>query len=593
MISLKNIQLFYGRSLIEDGSMDIYNQQMTGIIGESGCGKTTLLQKIGLLDDIGDMIYTFHNIDVHNQSHNTKIDILRNHICFVMQDIYLFEDYTIGEMIKVYAKLVRKELCDDDIYRLLDDVDLSLDIQTYIHHLSGGEKQRLMIVCGLLKEAELFIFDEPFAYLDDENALRIFQIIQKIAYEEKKMVVISTHDERIYHQFDRIYKIEDRKLSLIKDSKHEDINKTMNEQPFSLSLLYDYIKLNLKKHRVKNICLCLMLSLLISLLVSITMFHENFEKVNGQSLLSLMKNEVIVIPAKGNTIKPKTVAALQSDLYEYNIYSHYVYQNADFIKLKYYLDNEQKSFDIFHELSYSAINDKKMKKPIYMSYSLYRSLQDNQCLYSDQWNQQTLFTASYVLNPTEDNEQSLYIPYADFKSYLKERKIDIGLQTCSYLKIPIQSLEEIEIIEEKLPDDLVINQESFVSTSLDMIKIFNKDYIYIFVVLSLIMILCYKVLDIFKVRKDFILLKIFGVPRSSLILMKGIEEIIVLFISEFFTICFSAILLMVMKIFILETLMNIMVSSLCIYIGIYILTLLLYSLFIMKIPMISLLRKNM
>lgn len=45
MISLKNIQLFYGRSLIEDGSMDIYNQQMTGIIGESGCGKTTLLQK--------------------------------------------------------------------------------------------------------------------------------------------------------------------------------------------------------------------------------------------------------------------------------------------------------------------------------------------------------------------------------------------------------------------------------------------------------------------------------------------------------------------------------------------------------------------
>lgn len=591
MISLNNIQISFQEELIKNGTMKIYDGQITGIIGESGCGKTTLLQKIGLLDDLQDMEYIWNDICIHEKQQAEKNQILRDHVCFIMQDIYFFDRYTIEEMMRVIAGFVGKTLKDDDISHSLDAVNLSLDKNTLISHLSGGEKQRLMIACGLLKDADLFIFDEPFSYLDEENAMNIFSIIQEIAYIKKKMVVISTHNENFYQLFDRIYKIQNCSLDLIKEAHHNDIMVNLSKKSFSFSHLYEYIKLDLIKYKIKNISFCLIISLMTTLLINIVMFHHNFENVNGKSLLSLIKNEIIVVPKEGDVIKPKKMASLQNDFYDFQIYNYFEYINQDFIHLKYYLDNEQNCFDIYQHVNIAMIDDQLIQQPLYMTYSLYRSLKNTQCMYDD-FDKQTSFTVSDVLDPSEDNQLAIYIPYSLFVEYMKERNIDIGLIESHYLKIPIHSLKDIEHIEKRLPDDLMVSKESFLSTSLDIIKIFNKDYMNVFIVLLLIMMICIKIFDLFKDHKNLLLLKTFGIPSSFLVYVKCIEEIVLLVINVLLTIVFSIVSLILMKLLTVDILLNTVLYSLYIYCSFFMIVLIVYTIFVKKISATALLRHH-
>lgn len=92
-------------------------------------------------------------------------ELRQNAISFIFQENYLFEHLSLIENILFFANMTNHKLSEKQIREYLDFVDLNLDFNTSLKTMSGGERQRLAIVCGIVKDAKLFIFDEPTSYL--------------------------------------------------------------------------------------------------------------------------------------------------------------------------------------------------------------------------------------------------------------------------------------------------------------------------------------------------------------------------------------------------------------------------------------------
>lgn len=590
MIGIKNINLAFERVLLDQGELCIRNGLLTGIIGESGCGKTSLLQMIGLLSNSGTMKYTFDGISIDDLSSREKMQILREDICFVMQDIYLFEDLTIYEIMKLYASFVNREINEDDVYKCLHQVNLHLDIHTYTKTLSGGEKQRLCIACGLLKNAKLFIFDEPFANLDKENIKRVLTIIQELAYQDNKMVVISTHDQQIYKQFDVIYQFKNQRLVLQKDATHKDVKLESQHNPFHFSSLMSYVHLYYRKHKWKSIGLSSLMAIIIALLVVIGNFNQSFQQTNGTSLLSLMKNEVVIIRKDVKVISPKEQAVLKSKLSEYEVYNAYSFRDFQNMTVNSYLDNEKESFQVLEVFNEEGmLNNQKTDKPIFMTYSMYRSLHNER---SYVINNSLSIKASHILNPSEDTMSGIYIPYEDMEQYLKDIGIDIGLMETACLKVPINSVEDIAIIEKLMTDEYQMLHDEFIGVSIQAAKIFEKSTVNIFVFITLFVLFIYKIFDVIKVKKDLILFKMSGIHNYDLCLMKAYQEGILFICNIIISIILMATISKVLNILVFESFMDMMFLIVIWNIGMYIVLLIIYFVMISLFSPAAMLRKN-
>ncbi len=583
MIHINNIYIEFDEVVIKDGSIDIYYDQITGIVGESGSGKTSLLLQIGLLDKNLHMNYEFNNQIINHMNQNKKDDLLRNDISFIMQDIYFFEGLTIKELIKLYAQIINKDMSEEDIYQLLHNVNLQLSLDTPIDTLSGGEKQRLSIACGLLKNAQLFIFDEPFAYLDKQNQQDILNLIKKLAYEEHKMVVITTHNEDMWNQFDRLYAIKDNQLSLIKDSHPNQIEKHLEHTPFQFRVLKSYVHLNNQHHRLKNIMILSSFIIVISLLVSIGKFNENYQKATGTSILNLMKNEVMIIHKDASEITPKEQTILRSNLYEYTLYSDYTYQSIDNISLAGYLDNEKDSFQIFMNLESDSIINNKNVQPIYISYSLYkRNNHENQLTFIDSSLNQLNIQCTYILDPSDETNNIIYIPYDTYIQILNSYDIDTNLENTNLLKIPINSIDDIKTIKEKLPDNYTIIEPEVIKISLDTAQLFNRKYINILTIILLLALFIYKIFEFIKDQKDIALWKMLGVQNKQLILMKVYQESIYFILITIMSIIICTLFLLLFNILTYSSFINIVLLIIMYDVILYVLLLIIYILLIIN-----------
>lgn len=113
--------------------------------------------------------------------------------------------------------------------------------------MSGGEKQRLAIVCGIVKDAKLFIFDEPTAYLDEENKKIILSIIQQLAHTFNKMVLVATHDNILLNIADQVYKIVDMKIVHLRESAYQIENNNFKRKKLDEKVLRNYVYKKNKK----------------------------------------------------------------------------------------------------------------------------------------------------------------------------------------------------------------------------------------------------------------------------------------------------------------------------------------------------------
>ncbi len=211
IIKLAGVSKKYdGNEIFSDIHLSIELGEMVAIIGESGKGKTTLLNIMGLITkkDEGDLtICGVKNPTIHSKS---SMLLRREKIGYLFQNYGLVDDETVlwNLMLALEYKKDNKKTKKEKVNRLLQEFDLIYLKDKMVYQLSGGEQQRIAIVRLILQESELIFADEPTASLDADNEKKIMEYLKRLNAEGKTIVVV-THNKNILHYFHRIINLKD------------------------------------------------------------------------------------------------------------------------------------------------------------------------------------------------------------------------------------------------------------------------------------------------------------------------------------------------------------------------------------------------
>lgn len=202
MIKLANVnKSFDKRIVLSDISLSIDKNEFVCITGESGVGKTTLLNIIGLLDkpDNGEVSLQGKT----NFSRKNVLELRRTFFGYIFQDFLLIQDETVRENINV-SRQYNKQVTDKDIEDVMEKVKLSVNyLDKKICYLSGGEQQKVAIARMMLKPYELVLADEPTGNLDNENKREVIEIFKGLKKSGKTIICV-THDKDVSDSADRV-----------------------------------------------------------------------------------------------------------------------------------------------------------------------------------------------------------------------------------------------------------------------------------------------------------------------------------------------------------------------------------------------------
>lgn len=189
----------------------IEENEFVGIMGRSGCGKTTLLKLLGLIDRPTAGKLYFRDKPVGELWADELSDIRRRRLGFVFQDFYLMDSLTVEENIMLPMILDKAEetRCFENAREHAEHFNISHLLKKYPYELSGGERQRAAICRALINQPDLILADEPTGNLDSKSGKIVIEALDKIHQEYKKTIVMVTHDPQIAGHCSRIIFLKD------------------------------------------------------------------------------------------------------------------------------------------------------------------------------------------------------------------------------------------------------------------------------------------------------------------------------------------------------------------------------------------------
>jgi len=205
---------FGTRTLWRDVNFSVNRGQMVALTGPSGSGKSTLLNCLGLLErpSSGRIYYEGKVITGLNRRETRKFR--RNNLGYLFQSYALIENATVADNLEIAVKprsLLRAK-SNAAIAEALEGVGLTGRENEVIHHLSGGEQQRVALARLMLQQPALILADEPTGALDGANSEMVVDTLRDMS-KAGCTVIIATHDDAVRDRCDDVFAIE--KASLI------------------------------------------------------------------------------------------------------------------------------------------------------------------------------------------------------------------------------------------------------------------------------------------------------------------------------------------------------------------------------------------
>ena len=216
-IVVKNLVKEYGtdnnKVIANDNiSFEIDEGDFVVILGPSGAGKSTLLNIIGGMDSATSGSINVFGKEIVGLNDKELTRYRREDIGFVFQFYNLIPNLTVLENVELAGQIVKQSKPAEDI---LKQVGLEHRMNNFPSQISGGEQQRVAIARAIAKNPQLLLCDEPTGALDYKTGKNILNILKEYCKNEKRTVIIITHNSSIAQAADKVIEIYDAKVKKV------------------------------------------------------------------------------------------------------------------------------------------------------------------------------------------------------------------------------------------------------------------------------------------------------------------------------------------------------------------------------------------
>ena len=222
-IKVENVDFSYDkeRKILKNVNIDVDNRSMIALVGESGCGKSTITNLLLKLRNVDNGKITLNGVNIND----IPFEVLRKKVSFISHNSYIFNT-TIAENLRMGKKDANEKelyeaLISANLYEFVMGLENKLDTKVGEGGslLSGGQKQRLALARMILTNPEIYIFDEATSNIDVESEDCILKTIYSLS--EKKTVIVISHRLANIVNADKIYVLD--KGRIVESGKHEEL----------------------------------------------------------------------------------------------------------------------------------------------------------------------------------------------------------------------------------------------------------------------------------------------------------------------------------------------------------------------------------
>lgn len=220
MIKLTNVEKYFYKGeprevhALKDINLEIQKGEFSVLSGSSGCGKTTLLNAIGVLDQISSGSIELEGKEIAHLSADEKTKIRLNEIGFVFQAYNLIPVLNVRDNIAFIMRLqgYSEQNIRTRVLELAKLLEIESKLDTLPSLLSGGQQQRVAVARAVASKPKIILADEPTANLDSKNSQSLMAMMKELNEKEDITILFASHDEYVVKNVNRIIKLDDGSL---------------------------------------------------------------------------------------------------------------------------------------------------------------------------------------------------------------------------------------------------------------------------------------------------------------------------------------------------------------------------------------------
>ncbi len=217
MIKITNLNKYFYKGeerelhALRDINLELQKGEYALLTGESGCGKTTLLNAIGALDSIDSGEVYLEGKEISSLSEDERTSIRLNEMGFVFQAYNLVPVLNVEENIGFIMKLrgFSEEEIRTRVYEVASLLEIEDKLKSLPSTLSGGQQQRVAVARAVAPKPKIILADEPTANLDSKNSKALMEMMKSLNEKEGITILFASHDEYVVQSVKRIIKLSD------------------------------------------------------------------------------------------------------------------------------------------------------------------------------------------------------------------------------------------------------------------------------------------------------------------------------------------------------------------------------------------------